>query len=102
MAGRSSGSHVTEMVAYTLDQADPKSADPVARHSSHLTCIVAYAATSPDDPRLYWDTHTAINGLLMAQRLKQLEVPHKVIMRLRKYPERTANELAWLRLWNGK
>ena len=46
LSGRSSGSHVAEMVAYTPDRADPTSTDPVLRQSSRIACVIAYAGTA--------------------------------------------------------
>ena len=46
ISGRSSGSHIAEMVAYTPDRADPDSDDAVSRQSSRITCVIAYAGTA--------------------------------------------------------
>ncbi|MBM4091758.1 MAG: hypothetical protein FJ276_20375, partial [Planctomycetes bacterium] len=34
----------------------------------------------PGDPRLKWDVHTPITGFILAERLKELGVPHQLVM----------------------
>ena len=36
--------------------------------------------TSRDDPRLKWDIHTPISGLVLAEKLKQLGVEHELVI----------------------
>jgi acetyl esterase/lipase len=36
--------------------------------------------TSLDDPRLVWDTHTPISGLMLAEKLKEFGVPYSIVI----------------------
>lgn len=50
--GGSAGGSISLWLAFHDDMADPKSADPVARHSSRLRCAFAYGGQSTNDPRV--------------------------------------------------
>jgi acetyl esterase/lipase len=49
--GSSAGTQIALWIGYHADRADPKSADPVARQSSRLRCVLALQMTWPVDPR---------------------------------------------------
>ncbi len=177
LSGRSSGSHLAEMVAYSPDRANLQDPDPVARQSTVITCVIAYAGTSdlshhfrmclqtgpgtkpamskgyaalklkelfglgpqavgtsemderlramsplfllkrdstptllvhsgpPDaasqnDPRLSWNIHTPINGFIMAERMKELGIPHRFVLKGRQDPDRVKREIQFLNKYN--
>lgn len=50
-AGGSAGAGISMWIGFRDDRADPKSADPVARESTRLTCLVVYQGQCNYDPR---------------------------------------------------
>ena len=49
--GGSAGAGISQWLAFHEDLADPKSADPVRKQSTRLTCAVVFAAQTSYDPR---------------------------------------------------
>lgn len=61
-------------------------------------------ATDPDDPRLTWNVHTAVSGILLARKLKALGVPYEMLMApdLRQLgDEITLRQIRFLKKHNG-
>lgn len=52
LTGSSAGGATSLWIAFHDDLAEPKSADPVARESTRVTCVVAVAAQPTYDPRV--------------------------------------------------
>ncbi len=58
----------------------------------------------PNDPRLQWSVHSPISGLLLVQKLKDLDVPYELFMvedLNRRRDELLERQIAFLKRHNG-
>ncbi|MHC4400453.1 MAG: alpha/beta hydrolase family protein, partial [Planctomycetota bacterium] len=58
-------------------------------------------ATSKDDPRLEWNVHTAKNGFILAERLRDVGVPCRLVLFGSPDPDRVKREIEFLKRYNG-